>query len=661
MRFFHFFKRIGIKLITAFLVIGILPLIISGFICSRSTNTSLTEASFDQLTSVREIKKKQIENFFHQRKSDMNVLMETVNTLQEEAFRKLEAQHDLKTVMLKDYFNKALLDMEMFARSLDAVNLYDNLVKYHKDTFVTADGPYDVTTPEYQQLWQEYGHNVTQFREDANYSDILLVCAAHGHVMYSAAKEADLGTNIHTGPYKDSGLAKVWKKTINSQTVSIIDFEPYAPSNGAPAAFVGVPMYKGEKLRGIMVVQLSSDKINDIMSTRAGLGKTGETYLVGPDNLMRSDSYLDPVNRSVKSSFANPAKGKVDTEAVKWAFAGEDKADVAKTYSNNPVLVVAAPFQILDITWAIVAEIDIAEAFSPIDNNGKEYYKKYVEAYGYYDLFLMNPDGYCFYTAAKEADYQTNFQNGKYADSNMGTLFRKVMESKSYEIVDFAPYAPSNNDPAAFIAQPLIHEGEVEMVVALQLSIDAINSIMQQREGMGETGESYLVGPDNLMRSDSMDGVTHTVKASFANPEKGKDNTEVSNAALAGNSGSKFTQDYNGNQILAAYSPVDAGDLNWALIAKIDEHEALAPVMAMHKLMNLITLVSSLIIIVVAFFMLRLIMAPIKVVVNNLRELSQGESDLTQRLKVDCPVCSDVIKCNTPSCKSYGKKVFAGK
>ncbi|MBU1233783.1 MAG: hypothetical protein KKC77_12910 [Proteobacteria bacterium] len=656
MKFIQFFKRIGVKLITTFLVIGIVPLIISGYICSKSTNTSLTKLSFHQLTSVREIKKKQIEGFFDQRKNDLNVLMETVNTLQAEAFRKLEAQHDLKTLMLKDYFEKALLDMEMFARSLDAVNLYDNLVKYHKDTFVTADGPYDVTTPEYKQLWQEFGHNVTQFQKDADYSDILMICATHGHVMYSAAKEVDLGTNIRTGPYKDTGLGKIWGKTVHSRDVSIVDFEPYAPNNNVPTAFVGVPMYTGETLRGVMVVRLSSDKINNIMEIRAGLGKTGETYLVGPDKLMRSDSYLDSVNRSVKSSFANPAKGKVDTEAVRWALAGEDKADITIGYNDNPVLVVAAPFKILDLTWAILAEIDIAEAFSPIDNEGNEYYAKYIEAYGYADLFLMEPDGYCFYTTTKKADYQTNFQNGKYSDSNMGKLFREVIKSKSYGIADFAPYAPSNNDPAAFIAQPLIHEGNVEMVVALQLSSDAINSIMQQREGMGETGESYLVGPDNLMRSDSMEDASHTVKGSFANPEKGKDNTDVSNEALAGNSGSKFANDYNGDAILAAYSPVKVGDLTWGLIAKIDKHEALAPVMAMHKLMNLITLVSSLIIIPVAFFMLRLIMAPIKVVVANLRELAQGESDLTQRLKVDCPVCSKVKKCNTPSCKSYGKK-----
>ena len=475
--------------------------------------------------------------------------------------------------------------------------------------------------------------------------------------MYSATKKDDLGTNMRTGPFKDSGLAKVWEKTVRTQAVSIVDFEPYAPSNGDPAAFVGVPIFQGETLRGIMVVQLSIDQINNVMSIRAGLGKTGETYLVGPDKLMRSDSHLDPANHSMKGSFANPEKGKVDTEAVKWALAGEDRADVVLNYKNDPVLSVAAPFKILDLTWVILAEMDMEEAFSPVDADGKKYYAKYVEAYGYYDLFLIDPSGYCFYSAAKEADFHTNFQNGKYADSNLGQLFRKVKGSKSYGISDFSPYAPSNNEPAAFIAQPIVHGGEVEMVVAMQLSLKAINSIMQQREGMGETGETYLVGPNKLIRSDSfLDPTNHSVTRSFANPEKGSVDTDASREALAGKSNAEIIADYNGNPVLSAYTPVKVDGLNWVLIAEIDEAEALASVKSMQKLASLVILISSIIIVIVAIFMLRMVMAPIKVVVGNLKELAQGEGNLTQRLQVDCPNCSDVMKCNQPSCRSFGKK-----
>ncbi len=655
MNILHLFKRIGIKLLTAFLLIGLLPLLVSSFISSKSSEKALTESSFNKLAGVREIKKQQIENFFKERQEDMGVLVETVNTLREEGFQKLEAQHELKTAMLESYFKKSILDMEMFSRSSDAHSLYRALVQYHEENNIGPKDSYNVKSKNYEQIWATAGKNITTFQKETGYHDVFMICAKHGHVMYTATKEADIGTNLDSGPYKNSGLAKVWRKTVASQKTSIVDFEPYAPSNGDPAAFVGVPIYIDGEMQGVMVVQLSIDHINDIMGIRAGLGKSGETYLVGPDKLMRSDSFLDPQSHNVKASFANPDTGKVDTEAVRWALAGENRADVTLNYKNNPVLSVAAPIKILDLTWAIVAEIDIAEAFSPIDKKGVEFYQKYIDAYGYDDLFLINPDGYCFYTATKEADYQSNFKDGKYKDSNLGKLVRQVMESKSYGIADFAPYAPSDDEPAAFIAQPILHDGGTEVIIALQLSLDAINTIMQQRKGMGKTGETYLVGPDKLMRSDSTEDPNHTVKSSFSNPDTGSVNSKSSASALAGQSGIIRDVDFNHDQVLVAYTPVEIGGITWALLAKVEESEAMAPVTAMQRLSAIIVILSSILIVAVALFMLRLVMAPIKVVVDNLQELSQGEGDLTQRLKVDCPICSDVLNCNTPSCQSFGK------
>lgn len=656
MKFLRYFKRIGVKLVSAFLLIGLLPLVISGFLSMKKASDSLEFASFNQLTGVRAIKKAQIESYFVEREGDMKVLLKTVETLRSEAIQKLEAQHDLKTASLRKYFDKAFQDMEMFARGLDAEFLYDNLFQFHKDNYVQANDPYPVESAEYERLWAEFGGNVTKFQKDTGYYDIFMVCAKHGHVMYSAAKEADIGTNLNAGPYNESGLAEIWKKTVASQATSIVDFSPYAPSNDEPAAFVGVPMFKDGAMRGVMVVQLSIKHINEIMYHRAGLGKTGETYLVGSDLLMRSDSFLDPEYHGVVTSFANPEKGKVDTESVRWALAGEDKVDIILDYSGNPVISVAAPFKILDLTWAILAEIDIAEAFSPVNEEGKEYYREYTNAYGYYDLFLIRPDGYCYYSAYKEPDYQTNFQDGKYASSNLGQLFRKVMASKEFGIIDFAPYAPTNGAPAAFIAAPIIHEGEIETVIALQLSLDSINKIMMQREGMGETGETYLVGPDFLMRSDSMEGTSHTVVASFANPEQGMDDSEAVKESLAGEAGIDTGLDFNGDEVLLSHTSVTFKDITWAMIAKIEQDEALAPVKAIRNSMGLIVLVSTVLIVIAALATLRTIMAPIKVVVGNLMELSQGEADLTQRLQVDCVNCSESMNCSEPNCRSYGKK-----
>jgi len=231
------------------------------------------------------------------------------------------------------------------------------------------------------------------------------------------------------------------------------------------------------------------------------------------------------------------------------------------------------------------------------------YFKKFIETYDYYDLFLINPQGDVFYSVTKEADYQTNLRTGPYNSSGLGQLFKQVQREGGFHLSDFRPYAPSNNDPAAFVAMPLTVAGEVQLVVALQLSTKKIAAIMQQREGMGETGESYLVGQDKRMRSDSfLDPVNHSMKASFAGTvkENGVD-TVAAVAALAGATGAKVIRDYNGNPVLSAYTPVNIQDVRWALLVEIDEAEVMHPVRDLQWLVFIILIGSIAVIIALAY------------------------------------------------------------
>ncbi|MFO7754230.1 MAG: methyl-accepting chemotaxis protein [Desulfobacteraceae bacterium] len=623
------------KLISLFLIAGIIPIVIVGFFSSFKAQKSLIHDAHNQLSSVREIKKEEIQEYFHQRRENMNVLVETVGTLRKEAFDKLEAIQHAKMDAIQSYFKDMFMKMSVFANSKDVKELYDRLVVYHDETDTPPRGNYDVTTYEYENIWSTLGKRLKTFQEQSGVYDVFMICEAHGHVMYSAAKEDDLGENIAHGKYKDSGLGKLWSKMVDSGEPEVVDMAPYAPSNGDPAMFAGYPVNdEAGEMIGIIAFQLPIDQINNVMTTRYGLGETGESYLVGQDHLMRSDSYLDPEHRTVKASLANPEKGSVNTEAAETALAGKDGQDVIADYNGNPVLSCYDPLQIKDISWAVITEIDVAEAFSPKDRSGEYYFKKYTEMYGYYDLFLINPDGYTFYTAARQPDYQTNLVSGKYKDSNLGRLVRKVKKTKEFALADFEPYAPSNGKPAAFIAQPVLHGEEVELIVALELSLTAINKMMQQREGMGKTGETYLVGSDKLMRSDSyLDPESHSVKASFADPNAGSVDTEASNSALSGKAGIKTIKDYNGNDVLSAFAPVDLGDTTWALIAEKNESEVLAPVKEIRNNIILISVIIALIVAAGAYFIARMISAPLLKGVEFADSVAKG--DLTATIDVD--------------------------
>ena len=608
------------KLLVLFLLVGVIPFATASIVGLWKSGDALEEQAYNQLTSVRDIKKGQIESFFNERQGDMGVLVETVNTLRDEAFKKLTAIRQIKKNQIERFFGERFGDVSVLSGNADVAAALEAF----ETAFTTEGGKTggDLWT----QAEKQFATWLVQYNKEYGYYDLFLI-SKEGDVVYSVAKESDLGQNLVSGSLKDSSLGECFAKALSE--VAIADFKPYAPSNNEPCSFVGAPITKGGQTVGVVALQIPLDGINAVMTERAGMGKTGETYLIGPDLLMRSDSFLDKENHTVVASFKNPEKGKVDTEAGRNSVAGKTGAEVIIDYNGSPVLSAYAPVKVGDLTWGILAEIDVAEAFAPhVTGAQKDFFTNYKEQYGYYDLFLINPDGYCFYTVCHESDYQTNLVNGKYSSSNLGKLVRNVLQTKQFGLADFEPYAPSNDEPCAFIAQPIVHEGDVEIIVVLQLSLEAINAIMTQRAGMGETGETYLVGSDKRMRSDSfLDKQGHSVKASFAGTirDNGVD-TEAASEALAGKTDAKIIIDYNGNPVLSAYTPITVGDTTWALLAEVDEAEAFAAVNAMQWMMGIIAVVGIALIILVALLVSRSISNPINRIIEGLAAGGQQTS-----------------------------------
>lgn len=631
--------RLGTKLALAFLIVAVLPFTILGWFALTKSSTALEDQSFAQLKSIREIKKSQIERFFAERKGDAGVLVETVGSLRGEAFDRLTGLRDVRKDQINQYFEQTFLHLSTFSRSRIVSDLFVSLREYHHATGVTPNGAYDVTTPEYQRIWKEDGKEVSTFWQESGLYDIFLICSAHGHVMYTCAKESDLGTNLASGPYKDSGLAKLWREVVQSEKQSVVDFEPYAPSNGEPACFAGYPVFDATgTLIGVLAAQMSLDEINETMTDRSGLGDTGETYLVGSDFLMRSDSFRDPENRTVLGSFSDPESGKIETESTKLALSEKEGTDVVQSYLDHPVLSAYTWVDVGDFRWALVAEIDVAEAFCPVDNGGVPFFQKYCDLYGYYDLFLVDSSGYCFYSVAKEKDYQTNLLTGEYAGSGLGKLVKKVAETQDFAFADFEPYAPSNGDPAAFIGEAIVHEidKETELIVALQISLEAINKIMQEREGMGVSGESYLVGSDHRMRSDSfLDSNNYSVAASFQKKNQAK--SGMIDKALMGETGIEIGSDYTvgmtgvDNMVLSAFTPVDVFGSRWALIAEINEDEAFATVYSLRTMILTIGFLGLLVILTASFLVTRSITGPLKEIFQGLKTFSVLELRETGR------------------------------
>ena len=282
-------------------------------------------------------------------------------------------------------------------------------------------------------------------------------------------------------------------------------------------------------------------------------------------------------------------------------------------------------------------EDDSADSFSQAETMQADL-SHLNRTFGFYDIFLINQDGYVGYTVTKEADYQTNLITGPYSDSGLAQLFRQVQQTQGFAFADFSPYAPSNGEPAAFMGQPVSVNGE-QLVLAVQVSIADINAALSERAGMGETGESYLVGPDKRMRSDSfLSPLSHTVTASFAGTiaRNGVD-TEASRQALAGQSGTALVLDYTGEPVLSSWLPLDVYGVRWALISEANQSEIFAAANQMWRLFFVVLALALAAVIAAAYFALRMVIKPLGGEPEPIRDLAAqiSEGDLTQNQAVE--------------------------
>jgi putative methionine-R-sulfoxide reductase with GAF domain len=228
-------------------------------------------------------------------------------------------------------------------------------------------------------------------------------------------------------------------------------------------------------------------------------------------------------------------------------------------------------------------------------------FRNFLEKFGYYDVFLIDhTTGDMIYSVFKEVDFATSLLTGVYHTTNFGRVVKQAVDSSStgfVKLIDFEPYDPSYRAPASFIACPVYDKGEKIGILVFQMPINKINQILTgnnkwEEDGLGATGETFMVGADFKLRSISRGLIQHKEQylsdlaasgysAAVIN-EIRKANTGIlleevkndsSSRALRGQTGTQVDQSHKGS-LLSAYTPLQIDDVNWILMSTMTEKEA---------------------------------------------------------------------------------------
>jgi class 3 adenylate cyclase len=398
------------KLVLMMVLCTIIAATAVGVIAFQAGRISLRTQVFNRLTELRESQSRALESEF--KDLENSLVLYSHGAIAEPALQAFNAGFDqladatinpAQQQSITDYYNNVFMkDIEHYSNvkpDLSAVLPATNAQKYLQaiytaqrksdDVAVMADDAHDGSA--WSAANARYQDFFRQLVQRFEFQDVLLL-DTRGNVVYTAYKDVDLGTNILTGPYNTSLLRGAYEKALASNSddyVGITDFEIYQPAEGQPTAWMVSPISANGRTDGVMALQFPITKINSLMTfdkqwAAAGMGATGETFLGGPDDLMRSDSRLilenpaqyrqdvvragtppdvaDIAIRNGMTTLIQPVRG----EATRAAQRGESGTMITTDYLGQEALQAYAPVQIADsgLHWVIVAKLDTAEAFA---------------------------------------------------------------------------------------------------------------------------------------------------------------------------------------------------------------------------------------------------------------------------------------------------------
>ncbi|MBU0651741.1 MAG: HAMP domain-containing protein [Proteobacteria bacterium] len=248
--------------------------------------------------------------------------------------------------------------------------------------------------------------------------------------------------------------------------------------------------------------------------------------------------------------------------------------------------------------------------------------KYYKETFGFSDLFLVSPHGDAVFSVMQGEDLGSNYYTGFYKDTELAKVCDRAKTLLETAVSDFEFY-PATNQPAAFLAAPVLKEGVVVGVMVLQMSNEEVYKLAGDYTGLGETGETIIAAKAGD-KAVFLTPLRHDPHAAFRRRVSIGSKEEIPiQEAVQGKKGFGKYIDYRGKEVLAAWRYLP--HLRWGMAVEMDTEEVFTPIAKLRSSIAAIGSITIFMVILIAIYISRTISEPIVKLTETTRLIAGGD------------------------------------
>ena len=285
------------------------------------------------------------------------------------------------------------------------------------------------------------------------------------------------------------------------------------------------------------------------------------------------------------------------------------------------------------LTQALASGGATSAAYRQLDASYRDYFKHYINSNGYYDAFLISPQGTVVYSYLHEADFATNLFSGPYRNSGLGKVVHNALSTLESGISEFEFYAPSGDAIYAFVAVPIMHQGKLAGVLAMQIDNRRVFQVLLDRTGLGDSGETMVARLEEDGSALAMAPLKAEPDAALKRKISLNDELRATalKQALNAERGGGFAIDYKGQPVIAAWRYLPR--MRWGMVVKMDTAEVLAPLYRVRNFGVAVIAVAVLAALTGAFLLGRRVVLPLQTLSARAQDIAAG--NLGQRVPVE--------------------------